>query len=246
MKCQDARRLLSPYLDSELSGQEAFGVSRHLEQCVACARRFEAEERLEHAIVEAIAPRSECPGDYIAAIQGGTLRPRRRQAVRLMVIAALLIAVGGLITLLLRTRDQPATLAASLLRMHHEVLSGTELPHATVRDLAGAERFFADRNVPVRFPPWLDVRGVRLCALGGEPLALLFARDGGREVSVFAGSERLLRPFDQERQRLVDGARIVEESGPARVVVSLCDDVVVAAAGCVEDALLQRIVEESR
>ena len=44
MRCQDARRLLDLYIDSELDARESLEVAEHLERCAACARRFSAEE----------------------------------------------------------------------------------------------------------------------------------------------------------------------------------------------------------
>ncbi len=51
MNCQQARRCLSPYLDSELDPTATFAISEHLRVCEACRRRFEAEREVESKIV---------------------------------------------------------------------------------------------------------------------------------------------------------------------------------------------------
>ena len=43
MNCQEARRFISPYLDSELGQTKTFEVSEHLSECESCRRRFEQE-----------------------------------------------------------------------------------------------------------------------------------------------------------------------------------------------------------
>lgn len=50
MKCQDARKWISPYLDSELGQTKTFEVSEHLRVCPHCAGRFEAERRADELI----------------------------------------------------------------------------------------------------------------------------------------------------------------------------------------------------
>lgn len=247
MRCQEARRLISPYLDSELLGQEAFAVSRHLEQCPECARRFAAEERLERAIVAAVAPRAASaatePPEHLRRLL--TSRRRRRTLVLVPLAAVLLVAAG----LSFWFRGAPVAderLGAALLRMHQDVLSGVEQPHAAATDRDAVRRFFSGKlDVAVPCPAWLDVRGVRLCALEGEPLALVFARDGGREVSVFVASPRLLEPFPEVKSRLARGEPVTGGAGGILLAVALQNECVVAAAGAVEEPLLRRILEES-
>ncbi|GIK23640.1 MAG: hypothetical protein BroJett005_30540 [Ignavibacteriota bacterium] len=51
MNCREARRCLSPYLDSELDPTTTFAISEHLRVCDDCRRRFEAERGVDQAVV---------------------------------------------------------------------------------------------------------------------------------------------------------------------------------------------------
>ncbi len=52
MRCNEVRKFLSPYLDSELDPTMTFKVSQHLEQCTRCATRFDREGHAESLIAE--------------------------------------------------------------------------------------------------------------------------------------------------------------------------------------------------
>ena len=43
MNCKEARRWMSPYIDSELGKTKTFEISEHLRYCPACAERFAAD-----------------------------------------------------------------------------------------------------------------------------------------------------------------------------------------------------------
>lgn len=47
MGCNETRKWLSPYLDSELGHTKTFEVSEHLRACTACAVRFDEERRAD-------------------------------------------------------------------------------------------------------------------------------------------------------------------------------------------------------
>lgn len=51
MNCRQARRCMSPYLDSELDPTTTFAISEHLRLCESCWRRFEAERGVDQAMV---------------------------------------------------------------------------------------------------------------------------------------------------------------------------------------------------
>lgn len=54
MNCREARRCLSPYLDSELDPTTTFAISEHLRVCEECRRRFEAERDVDRNVVAAL------------------------------------------------------------------------------------------------------------------------------------------------------------------------------------------------
>ena len=51
MNCREARRCLSPYLDSELDADTTFAISEHLRVCAPCRLRFEGEIHVDKLIV---------------------------------------------------------------------------------------------------------------------------------------------------------------------------------------------------
>ena len=76
MQCQEARKWISPYLDSELDPTKTFEVSQHLESCAPCRDRFEKEGRADELIGAAL--RREESFVNWAAIERQILAPARR------------------------------------------------------------------------------------------------------------------------------------------------------------------------
>lgn len=93
MNCREARRCLSPYLDSELDPTTTFAISEHLRTCDECRRRFDAERRVDQAIVAKLGAES-VSGELWREI----LRPLRRPRwVRWRLYAPLAAAVIALV-----------------------------------------------------------------------------------------------------------------------------------------------------
>ncbi len=76
MRCQETRKWISPYLDSELDPTKTFEVSQHLESCAPCRARFEKEGRADELIGAALR-REESFVDW-SAIERQILTPARR------------------------------------------------------------------------------------------------------------------------------------------------------------------------
>lgn len=74
MNCSEARRWLSPYLDSELDPTKTFAISEHLRVCDACRRRFDAEREVDRSITGAL--ESDRMPD---AVWNDLIRPLRRR-----------------------------------------------------------------------------------------------------------------------------------------------------------------------
>lgn len=49
-KCAEIRKLFSPYLDGRVSGAEMGKLTRHVDQCAACAHEFRAVQRTQHLL----------------------------------------------------------------------------------------------------------------------------------------------------------------------------------------------------
>lgn len=76
MRCQETRKWISPYLDSELDPTKTFEVSQHLESCAPCRERFEKEGRADELIGAAL--RREESFVNWPAIERQILAPARR------------------------------------------------------------------------------------------------------------------------------------------------------------------------
>jgi Putative zinc-finger len=50
MKCAEIRKLFSPYLDGRVSGAEMRLLERHVEECAACTREYEATQRTQQLL----------------------------------------------------------------------------------------------------------------------------------------------------------------------------------------------------
>ncbi|MEE8170492.1 MAG: zf-HC2 domain-containing protein [Phycisphaerae bacterium] len=76
MNCGTARKWMSPYLDSELESDVTFEVSRHLQSCPHCARRFELEQAAD-ALMRDRLTRETMPKEIWGRIQNELSGPRR-------------------------------------------------------------------------------------------------------------------------------------------------------------------------
>ncbi len=95
MNCHEARKWMSPYLDSELGQTKTFEISEHLQQCVSCGTRFDAERRVDAMMCERLElePMPDELWDKLKAIPeaGGAFRWRLWGS-RLALAAAVVLA----------------------------------------------------------------------------------------------------------------------------------------------------------
>jgi len=78
MNCREARRWLSPYLDSEIDATETFEISEHLRGCETCQERFERERTIDRLLVTKLQS-EEMPADCWNAIQRQVFSATRRR-----------------------------------------------------------------------------------------------------------------------------------------------------------------------
>ena len=50
MKCREAQKLMSPYLDAEVARGQMSDLQAHMESCVACSRRYLGMQRTQSAV----------------------------------------------------------------------------------------------------------------------------------------------------------------------------------------------------
>lgn len=226
MKCDDARRVVGPYLDSELDPKTSFEVARHLEACGECRARFEAEGALERALAKELA-RPE-PGDD--ALFERALR--RARAPRRWGWAALASSAAAALLLLVLTVGGEGL--ASDLRKDYEkhARGGTPLEIAS-SDPREVEAFFREGmglSVPVPVPSGWELRGGRKCALRGVPTAFLLYRRDGQDVTAYVFLRDHLDRF-REAGALEDP--LMDETTEVHVAALRSGPHVVGAAGAV-------------
>jgi anti-sigma factor RsiW len=68
MNCQNAKPLISEYIDNSLSARDTWELDKHFAECNPCA--LQLNEMRETVNVLAAAPRFEVPNDFMAKLQG--------------------------------------------------------------------------------------------------------------------------------------------------------------------------------
>ena len=106
MKCSDAKRLMSPYLDSAVTRSEMSALQLHLDSCSSCAQRFIALQRAQ-AVIGNLG-RKASPSDLALKIRVAisqeiaTTRSSRWDMMRVrwenVFHAVMVPATGGLVT----------------------------------------------------------------------------------------------------------------------------------------------------
>lgn len=54
MKCEETRKYINLFIDSELDTKTSFEITEHLSSCEACDKRFKQEEKIEKTIVSVL------------------------------------------------------------------------------------------------------------------------------------------------------------------------------------------------
>lgn len=242
MNCPEVRGLFSLYIDSELDERSAFEFARHLESCPTCAERFAAEQALATHIVEIVAPSRTPTPELWRGIERSLLQRRGSRRWLTKTAAALVFVAGlsGFAAWLTQDRAEQG-LPHELIAMHRKVLEGLELPQAEAADAGDVAAFFHDR-VPfaVPIPRRLDVRGVRLCSLRGQYLALVFAQDAATPVSVFVLPSAVLDAFPAAAAQLGAESTLAGRAGDLVYTLARNGDTVTAAVAALSQDALRR------
>lgn len=83
MKCAEYKRLLSPYLDGQVSGAEMFALQNHMKECASCEREYSEVQRTLQLIVALNKSKAKAPADLPLrlrlAISSESAQARRRR-----------------------------------------------------------------------------------------------------------------------------------------------------------------------
>lgn len=248
MRCDEIRRWISPYLDSELDPHTSFEIAQHLETCVACRQAFEAERRLETSLASSLTPDPGTQAAWDRAVRHVGARPawrlRRWQAA--VAAAGLVLALaGGWRGWLVAHQD----LVRSAIRNHQQYLANRMALDVQSSSPEIVEAFFHEKlPFRVQCPRDLTSQGIRLigarlCHLKRVPVAYLLYHVENRPVSVFLLDEAGLAQFRQAERTLgTPGAPgRYAESGASVITVRLPRGAI-CAVGEVPRATLERLV----
>jgi anti-sigma factor (TIGR02949 family) len=219
LACDGARRLISPYLDGELVGEDRTAFQAHVDFCPACRRVLADEEAVVDAVRRA-ASRPQAPPELRARVEALLAARSSRRTARgwIAAAAAVLLAVAaGAAYRLAPPRAEPAApaptselalLAADThLRYTRGQLPlevGSEQPEVVSRWFSGRVPFnltLPDYPVgPGESKPY-RLLGGRLVAYRSDYAAYVAYRMDERPISLLVTSAQLARPAGGETVR---------------------------------------------
>lgn len=218
MNCAEVAALSPLYLSNELDPARAEEFSTHLETCASCAAFIQDQRLLDSRVrAEILAEDVSCPGlevrirEQLASTP--TARARGAWILRLAVAASLSAVLLGAGAYLLSFRTSKLVSDAAI-DHHREIVE--RQPRRWISDSSGIKALASREAVPASAlaalaPTGFQLKGARLCLLGGQPfLHLVYATQGGgqhQEISIF------LRGADNHRLggrklEIVNGRRI--------------------------------------
>lgn len=178
--CSEIRGLCYPYLDGELTTEQAEWVEVHLAQCQACADRFGDEERFLELVAEG--GQETAPAELRARMEalfgaGETVEVHRLRQPMLKRLAAPLAAAAVLLLLVLRPGDQVSPLLA-------EGFVADHVRHASI--WPSIEPFPTDAEVPhAPAVPHGHVAGLSRCTIDGRTYAHYVYEVDGKTMSAY-------------------------------------------------------------
>ncbi|MBI3098116.1 MAG: zf-HC2 domain-containing protein [Planctomycetes bacterium] len=253
MNCDEVRRRLSLFLDSDCTAETAQDMLRHAESCPSCAERVASETRIEHRLKEILGASAAGDGEaWERAISGlpagasdGASGARRSPAGRrraALVLAALSMAAAALLAWL-RPWHRELDLALELAAHHQKVLEGKSPLEVESPDPAVVHAFFRGKylfQLPTcgELPGGMRLAGGRPCYLAGAPTAYYVAHRGETAITVAVFAPEGLDAFPMARERLSSSDRLHCRIGSMEIVAHQGKGRVVAAIGaCPREAL---------
>ncbi|MBI2923848.1 MAG: zf-HC2 domain-containing protein [Planctomycetes bacterium] len=246
MNCSRVRKFLTLYLDSELSAEASFEVSRHLETCADCRARMEGEARFEAAANRAL---SASEPEWTRAWERAASRTftnRRRRFIAVAAAASILAIAAGVAVLLAPHRE--IDISRAMTANHRRYLAGDLPPAVEASSTAEIERYFAGR-LPFavtlgKAPSGAALMGARSCYLDRTPCGHIVAHVDGVPVSFFLIETSQLGAFPEVSSRLAEADPFHCESGPFRVLVCRSGDRVLCAIGELSHERLETATRE--
>jgi anti-sigma factor RsiW len=224
MKCAETRKLAQLYLDSELDAKTSLEVEQHLEACAECAGLFEAEEKFDERLGEALSK-----GERTASLWKGiesriksartAMRCNAATLQRFNILKRLwpFAAAASVILLaaaLYWARTRPLDLAAAVEHCHSAYVHQLTTPEFTGAVPDEIARKLGDRLDVAAFSfrpvsAAFSADGARFCHVEDVPAALILGRFQGAPVSLIVLKRSELAHFPKTKRRLESGDPIV-------------------------------------
>ncbi|MBI3264505.1 MAG: anti-sigma factor [Acidobacteria bacterium] len=237
-RCDDVDRLMTPFVDGEISPEDREAVEAHLERCPPCRHRASAEAaardvirshaggiRADAAVQAPLDLKARCAA---AARQRADIgAPGRSRGLWSLATAAIVVlAVGGVLGLVL-TRTSTTVMAAQLTADHLKCYKMFPPERATDDPRLLEARIAEQCGWPVRIPSsepglHLTLIGARRCLFGDGHVAHLMYMHGDTPMSLFIiprrqSDESALQVFGHQ-------ARVWSRDGRTYVLVGREDE----------------------
>jgi anti-sigma factor RsiW len=231
MKCEEASRYLSPYLDSELDPKTSFEISSHCDQCPLCRDRFEAERRIERSLAAELKKNEPKDEEIWKRLRTQLLRPKATVS-RLWAGGLLGLIVVAMALVYAFHHRAPTGLAGDLRSQHLTLLSGRAALQISSSDPKEVEAFCKDKlglafTVPGKIGRF-SLNGAKLCELRGANAVHLSYKADNEDLSVFVFSADHLDRFPATDRLSQPG---LDETADPRVAACRSGWKVVGAAG---------------
>jgi len=251
MKCSEVRNLARLYLDSELESKPSFEVEQHLASCPECAGLYQAEEKFDERLFQALRRGRKTPALWEAVeskLQPARRMPQPAWVWRLGVaggVAATLLLAG----LFYRNTTRRVELAFAVEECHNAYahrINSAEFTNAVPESILKELDNRLDAAAFSFHPSAADYKaeGGRFCHVSKVPTAVVLGHYQSTPVTIFVMKKSELASFPNTKRRLESGESVVcSRVGPYHFAARLVGDHVVCAMGETSMLALEQLVK---
>jgi hypothetical protein len=254
MRCHEARRLLGPFLDSELDAKSNCEIEDHLAACPPCADYFKAEERMESRIKDCVCSgeKSDDLWDDVeetATHTGLVFLPQKKPRVLWYSAAAVAAATVIGLGIVWSAHASPPELAPELARRHQAYLDGIVEPAFMCpkgQDIAGKCDGRLDEAAFSALPcvESFHAVGARVCRIDSTPVAWTMASSAGVPVSIISFRRSELAKFPETARMLAGATQVSCRSGRFIISIRAVGDYVTCAVAAASEPFVADLVSK--
>jgi anti-sigma factor (TIGR02949 family) len=189
--CREIDALVTPYVDGEATAGERAAVDAHLSACPPCRRRAEAEAAARETLRSRMC--RPCAPEYLRKRCRKAATPIGRitstYSISALSLVAVLVIVGGGVSVYALTRFSPTVLAAQL-TLDHAKCFALHASRDPIDAKEAAVEFEHAHGWRLRLPQTppadgLELVDVRQCFCGEGPAVHVMYRHQGRPLSLY-------------------------------------------------------------